>query len=125
MSQGWGMTLYRVQAADGRGPWRPGLSRFWIDEDCDKPLPEPVQDAFPDVFRRIPRGWHAGCACRSVEDLRAWFSPIEEHRLEAMGYSPVQIVVDKILAENHHQVVFARRKPLNQDVILLPWRKAA
>lgn len=125
MSQGWEMHLYRVQAADGRGPWRPGLSKHWVDDNCDMRLPEPVQDAFPDVFRRIPRGWHAGCACRSMDALLKWFSPVECARLESMGYQPVRVVVDKILAENADQVVFVRRKPLNQDVELLTWRKAA
>ena len=78
-----------------------------------------------EVFRRIPRGWYAGCACRSMEHLRAWFTAIEEHRLEQMGYTPVILTADKILAENEDQVVFARREPLNRGVIALPWRQAA
>lgn len=46
-------------------------------------------------------------------DWRRWVTP------------PVLIVADKIIAENAHQVVFVRRKPLYEDVVILPWRKAA
>lgn len=26
-------TIYRVQDAEGRGPWRPGFSKYWV---CDR-----------------------------------------------------------------------------------------
>lgn len=119
-------TLYRVQAADGRGPWRPGLSKHWIDNESNRPLQPAVHEAFGwDWLKKIPQEWHAGCACRTLDGIQAWFTPVEQTRLEAMGYAPVAINVDKIIEENADQVVFARRMPLYLDIILLPWRKAA
>ena len=119
-------TVYRVQAADGRGPWRPGLSKHWIDNDSDRPLQADVLAAFGmDWLAKIPQGWHCGCACRSLDALMAWFTPVEQTRLEAMGYSPVMLSVDKIIVENADQVVFARRSPLVLVQMTFPWRKAA
>jgi hypothetical protein len=116
-------TLFRVQAADGRGPWRPGLSQYWVDHDSDQRMPPPVQDAFGLEWRkRIPRGWHCGCACRTLDKLLAWFTPVERQRLEVMGYRPVVILADKIIEENADQVIFARRDPLNVAVIPIAWR---
>jgi hypothetical protein len=106
----------------GRGPWRPGLSRFWVDEDSDRPL---VQETSVDLLRRagvvLRPGWHYGCACRSFEALLAWFTPVEVGRLGAMGFSVVRLEVDRVVAESEHQLVFARRVRLNRDIVRLPW----
>ena len=118
--------LCRVQAADGRGPWRPGLSKYWIDEDSDQPLQPDLITAFGlDWKKKIPSGWHAGCACRSFDGLFAWFTPTERRRLEGIGYQPISFMADIIIAENKDQVVFARRLPLHREIILHPWRKTA
>lgn len=118
-------TLYRVQAADGRGPWRPGLSRFWADENRTK-FPVDIVAAFGSAWREeIPYGWHCGCACRTLEGLLEWFTPLEQHRLETFGYRPVTILADKIIRENADQVIFARRDPLTVGAINLQWRVAA
>lgn len=123
MSAGYGPgQLYRVQASDGRGPWRPGLSRFWIDNESDKPLHKDVIAAFGlDWRKRIPKGWSAGCACRSLEQLFGWFTPIEMTRLRFMGYEPVCFMPDKIIAEDDNQVIFARKLPLTEQVSQLSW----
>jgi hypothetical protein len=118
--------LYRVQASDGRGPWRPGLSKYWIDNDSDRPLQLDVLSAFGmDWLKKIPRGWHSGCACRTLAGLMKWFTPVERNRLGALGYVPVSIYPDKIIAENGDQVVFACRAPLSVCAIALPWTFAA
>ena len=118
--------VYRVQAADGRGPWRPGLSKHWIDNDSDRPLQSAVHEAFGwDWIKKIPQGWHAGCACRTLAGLMAWFTPVERNRLAAMGYSPVTIYPDKIIEENADQVVFACKTPLAFCCIALTWSFAA
>lgn len=117
--------LYRVQAADGRGPWRPGLSHHWTDENRTK-LQAGIVDAFGlDWLKEIPQGWHAGCACRTLAGLMEWFTPPEQNRLAAMGYVPVKVYPDKILAENEDQVVFACKSPLALCSISLTWSFAA
>lgn len=114
--------LYRVQSADGRGPWRPGLSKHWIDEESDRPLFADVVSAFGLSWRkRIPKGWHCGCACRDLSSLFAWFTPIEMQRLASIGYRPVCFMPDKIIAEDEHQVIFARKTPLSDNVQELTW----
>lgn len=118
--------VYRVQDAQGRGPWKPGFSAHWIDQNSDQRLQEDVLSAFGLSWREeIPAGWHCGCACRTLEQLFAWFTPVEMRRLEAFGYAPVSIDADMIIRENSDQVIFARRRRLNKGAILLPWRKAA
>ncbi len=118
------IVVFRVQAADGRGPWRPGLSKFWADPERTY-LPADVLTAFAgtDWMARIPYGWHMGCACRSIERLLAWFTPMERGILEKVGYNPVALQVDRIIAENEDQLVFARRNPMNYGAIIrMPWR---
>jgi len=119
-----GATLYRVQAADGRGPWRPGLSHHWSDESRTT-LQSGILDAFgTDWLKNIPHGWHAGCACRSLDGLMEWFTPLEQERLASMGYAPVAVLADIVLAENADQVAFARRDPLAVSVVPLAWPSA-
>ena len=114
--------LYRVQAADGRGPWRPGLSRHWVDGDSTKPLKLDIIAAFGLEWRsRVPRGWASGCACRSLSALLDWFTPTEMARLAFMGYEPICFIPDKIIAENEDQVIFARKIPLTQEIERLSW----
>lgn len=116
-----GVMVYRVQAADGRGPWRPGLSRYWVDKESDRPLPIDVITAFGlDWRERIPLRWHVGCACRTMDGLMEWFTPRERGNLDCMGYKPVSLVADRIIAENADQVIFVRRDPLTR-AIALPW----
>lgn len=120
------MNLYRVQAADGRGPWRPGLSKHWAEEYGVRCLPLPIHEAFGlDWLSEIPRGWHAGCACRTLEGLLVWFTQQEQDRLESIGYTPVALSADLIIVENEDQVVFARREPFNVGATRLSWRAAA
>ena len=117
--------LYRVQASDGRGPWRPGLSQHWVDENRTKRQAS-ILEAFGTSFlSKIPQGWHAGCACRTLEGLMGWFTKPERERLAAMGYSPVAIYPDKIIEENEDQVVFACKMPLMVCALILPWTFAA
>lgn len=102
-------TVYRVQAADGRGPWRPGMSHLWHDE-AKTYLPDSIVDAFGLDWRgEIPDSWACGCACRSLDGLLKWFTPLERRRLDRMGYAPVAIRADKIIRENADQVIFAPR----------------
>lgn len=123
MSAGFGPgQLYRVQAVDGRGPWRPGLSRHWIDHESDKPLKPDVIASFGFNWRRkIPNGWTAGCACRSLPALLDWFTRTEMARLQFMGYTPIAFMPDKIIAEDEHQVIFARKFPLAVQIERLCW----
>jgi hypothetical protein len=118
-------TVYRVQAGDGRGPWRPGFSWHWVDDNRTK-LQTDILAAFGKGWlAQIPQGWHSGCACRTLDGLMEWFTTLEQQRLDDFGFTPVELRVDKIIVENSDQVVFARRLPLNRDVTILQWRVTA
>ena len=103
--------LYRVQDADGRGPWKPGLSNSWVDESRTF-FPE----ILTDVFRiRLPKSGYHGYACSSIPQLRLWFSPTEYATLSAFGYYAV-ITSGSIIAASETQVLFTRKIPLNRRV---------
>jgi len=108
------LIVYRVQAIDGRGPWRPGFSHVWVD-DIAKP-PAWIEEFNVRAVLRAANGDVTGCACRSLDQLRRWFTQDELNRLRVLGYFVVRLEVDRILAESKHQVVFARKQPLAMDV---------
>ncbi len=110
------MNLYRIQDASGRGPFQPGLSRLWAEPRGIRDHFLPVHEAFPDLLR-IVAGARAkrqflGCACRTLEKLNEWFSPVEQMRLQRAGFRVVEFVPDEVVAETGDQVLFASNKPL-------------
>lgn len=115
-------TVYRVQDRDGRGPWRPGFSRFWID-NSGPPLPPALHDDFGfEIYSKIRAAkGHCGSACSDVEDLRNWFTPRERKTLQLLGYNPVCLLADDVLAESKHQLVIRCDEPLNSGALVLPW----
>lgn len=119
--------VYRVQDAEGRGPWRPGLSRHW----CDAEFGEGVE-ALPTCFdefghdflaRRMLPGEHFGCAVRRLRDIKRWVSETERARLRGMGFVVVSIRPDRVLVESKNQLVFASRTPLSRAGVPVPWEE--
>jgi hypothetical protein len=121
--------VYRLQAEDGRGPFRPGFSRVWLDSVRRGPDPNDLPPFYEElgwtpgeVSKRIPQGYYGGCACRTVDQLHQWFSRSERRRLARFGYRIVSFKPDLIIAETKTQLVFAHRDPL---WTLKPIREAA
>ena len=119
------IVAYRVQAADGRGPWRPGFSLTWIDGDAPADrLVETVMDLVPaDVLMNLPPGMMYGSACRSVDALMSWFTRRERERLKALGFHPVKLTADVVLAESAWQMVIGRRRQFYDGASRLRWVK--
>lgn len=115
-----GLTVYRIQDLEGRGPFRPNFSHLWLDPDPklheSKLVPWPEQ--FPEAFFRIRvfRTIYCGCGCESPDQLKLWFSESEVNRLRRFGYTAVKMSVDEILGQSDVQTVFRRLKPLRMDV---------
>lgn len=111
--------VYRVQDAEGRGPWRPGFSRLWVRDRADHDNLRPWVEQF-GVGIILRDGWpfgrHFGCGCRTLEQLRRWFTREEYDTLRAYGYSAVQLMADRVLAESDIQLVFQRSRPLRAAV---------
>ncbi len=106
--------LWRIQDREGRGPFKPGMSDTWLDDKGHSLPPfyielgiEPHEIAF-----MVTPGFHAGCACRSRDDLHKWFSRTERRRLKRMGYFEVSFSPDRIIVETPTQVVFENAFPL-------------
>ena len=128
---GWAPTVnhnlrvFRVQDANGRGPFRPGFSVKWCDDDFHpsmSPLPTWMEEFGWDLIDRLD--WpteHFGCAVRSVEQISRWFSDAEQYRLALLGFNLVSLDIARILAESPNQLVFARQKPLANDALIVPW----
>jgi hypothetical protein len=118
------IVVYRIQDRDGRGPFKPGRSHLWSDTHFQaRELLPPWGDEFGwDLIERRGRpGEHFGTAVRSLDGLNAWFSPTEQQRLRRMGYLPVCLWADRVLAESRHQLVFTRRLPLALEAVICPW----
>ena len=120
------LQVYRVQDAEGRGPYKPGMSKRWVDEDGDPP-PLPFVAEFGNgiighLNSKIDAyGGACGCACRSVDGLARWFTVTERPRLAALGYRIVSMGVNEVLAESEAQLVFWRLLPLRWNVTLVSW----
>ncbi len=106
--------IYRIQDASGRGPFRPGFSRQWVDAHSKTIMPPSWMEEFGDdlIDRLGLPNETFGSGVRSLPDLNIWFTDIERRRLDALGYFVVCLPDVRILAESKHQVVFARMLPL-------------
>lgn len=107
--------VFRIQDADGRGPYKPGFSALWCDQYGNPPPPTWIEE-FPGLLRRMNEEAHYGAGCRSIGQLAKWFTPTELARLYVRGYRLVEMEVDRVLAESKNQLVFKRTKPLNVDI---------
>ena len=113
------MRVYRVQDAEGRGPYRPGMSSRWVDENDIPPPPTWIAEFGEGVMQKLRPGEFVGCGVRNLAQLSKWFSETEMPRLRALGYKLVVLNAERILGESPNQVVFARRRPLTEGVTIV------
>lgn len=123
------MTLYRIQDAQGRGPWRPGFSMKWIDPNKDDSLCPPMMADFPKWRAAIDRAalqglCHFGCCVRGMAGVHRWFTPDELGRLRGFGYNLVDANSLTALCESTNQIIGASRWPLSY-LPSVDWRIAA
>jgi hypothetical protein len=111
--------VYRVQDAEGRGPFRPGLSAQWSDREGDA-WPAPYFDLWPDWRRLVPGGWWYGSAVERLEQLDLWFTPAERQRLAGLGFHLAALDRAFIAARDPAQVLIVRRRPFIACRVL-PW----
>ena len=114
------MIVWRVQDKNGRGPYKPGLSSQWADGDSGRicaPWWIELGLGMGDAHSALDNGMHSGCAFRSVEQARQWFSRGELRRLARLGYELVPIDADAIAYETPTQLVIQCERPLRQCVV--------
>ena len=109
------VTIYRIQDKDGRGPWKPGFSKKWVEvrEDHDN-LPSWFFE-FGPVHKTAFTWESVGSGCLTIDQLRRWFTESEYKTLLRHGYNAVKMGASRILASSNIQCVFTRNKPLNVD----------
>jgi hypothetical protein len=118
---------YRIQADDGRGPWRPGFSHVWIEGNAPAGrLTETVMDLVPvDQLQRLPQSMMYGSACRTLSALMDWFTPREQQRLAQLGFHPVRLMADVVVAESRWQMLIGRSRPFHEGATRLRWPELA
>lgn len=106
--------ILRVQDRAGRGPYRPGLSRLWVDHDGPVNPPWWVELGIPmaDAHSRLIGPYAFGCGFRTINQLQSWFSEAERKRLNRLGFAVAAIKPAKIFFETPTQVVFGTMEPL-------------
>lgn len=108
--------VYRVQDADGRGPFKPGFSKVWVQERKDHENLQPWFVEFGRVDQKVITGETAGSACKTLEQLRRWFTKKEYKQLQKYGYKAVKMEVNRIIAESDIQCFVGRAKPFSESV---------
>ena len=109
-----GQVVYRIQDANGSGPFKPGFRRVWSD---DSGPARPPAELLGKIALTTPRETWLGSAVRSRAQLRLWFTRSEERRLKRLGYQVVALEADEILAENEHEVIIERARRFNEGII--------
>lgn len=110
--------LYRVQDKRGRGPFAPDLSKWWVKSrpDHENLLPWFLEfKGFHPVLKKKEVAF--GVSCKTPTQLKRWFIRSEYEKLITLGFQSVKIDYSRILVSSDVQCVFARNKPLNQDVV--------
>ena len=110
--------LLRMQDQSGRGPWKPGFSKYWVDDVRDFDLPPVQQDFGLDwalmVDAAFRRGLHLGVAVRGVKRFNKWFTSTERVRLALLGYQIVDASECEVLGETNWQAVIGSEAPLSE-----------
>lgn len=102
--------LYRIEDSEGRGPYRPGMSKKWADTEGPPPPPTWGEEFGTSLLALKRPGENMQCGFRTETQLHRWFTNTELYRLQLLGYRIVQVEAERILAESRNQVVFIRRK---------------
>lgn len=101
-------TVYRIQDGAGRGPFRPGMTAKWLDEERES-LPEaPIADQVK-IKKAADPSFNLAFACRSIDDLRKWISATEYARLKKLCYYACAIDVDETW-DLENQVIAGRKR---------------
>lgn len=118
--------VFRVQhRADGRGPFRPGFSSQWSDDEghlLRVSRPPWYVEVGDDAIERGGRpGEHFGSAVVTLEALNWWFSSGERARLIDRGFVVACVPDARVIAFSAAQVLFGRSRPLNVGVEVQRW----
>lgn len=107
-----GAIVYRVQDKHGRGPFAPGLSSLWVEPRDDHLNLAPFYETWPDIV--FSKYAFYGCGCRTIEQLKRWFTRSEYQTLQQIGFQAISLAADAIERENNIQCIFSRKRALKK-----------
>lgn len=113
------MTVYRIQNAQGRGPFKPGLPNRWVRMRDDLANLHPWPMEFGLRILNFAGRQPVGCGCQTIAQLQRWFIPREYRKLLRLGYRAVTLDECTIIAASEIQCVFFRSKPLTVGAVAL------
>ncbi len=111
-----GIPLVRYQDADGRGPFKPGVTEKWSTEGHLPAIHEELGIVEMMALIDLAKGVglkHFGCAVTPIQ-LQEWFSPHEQVRLAHLGYWVADATSCKIIATGKNQFLIASEKHLKE-----------
>lgn len=111
--------VFRIQDREGRGPFRPGFSQMWLDEDIGNraSLPTWMEEfGLEEATAAMSAGFTVFSAVRTVDKIRDWFSDSERQRLYGFGFYLVEVPNSVVLRESQHQLLCCRQLPLTFGV---------
>ena len=111
--------VYRWQDKDGRGPYKPGISSYWADDDNQANNPPFFVEFGMDIIKQCGPRESMGCAFRTIEQMQQWFTEAERQRMRLMGYAFGSLLVDRVIAESKQQLVFVRTQPLRRHFTVM------
>jgi len=104
------MIIYRVQHKNGRGPFKPGMTQRWAEQE---ERPGYVMFNYNEYI--TDKCKYTGCGCESIKQLKKWFTENEYNTLKKLGYNAVKMYVDIIHNSDEFQCIFGRKKPLKKN----------
>lgn len=121
------MTIFRYQDDEGRGPFRPGMTERWLVDHESKPVGLINERGIDRVRHHVAAfsamhpgvDFHYGFGCASLNGLFRWFTSEERQKIAALGYHLVAMIADRAVCGNRSEILFARRRPLNQRAVIL------
>ena len=106
------MIIYRVQDKDGRGPFKPGFTKLWLQ--VEKELTSWIEEFGKQIINDVKPDEYIGSGVDKIEKINLWFTNQELIFLKLLGYNLVLMKVNRILAKSDIQLVFTRNRPLNK-----------
>ena len=105
-------TVYRIQDAQGRGPFNSGQTETWAVMRKDTQNLQPWTQQFGEWMVKEAGKRKLASGCTTITQLRRWFIPREYRTLVKRGYNAVELRDCEVLAETDIQCVFARKEAL-------------
>ena len=110
-------TVYRIQDSEGRGPFKPGMSIKWLDENRTF-LPDAQISEQRWIKKIADPELHLAYVCTSIEQMKQWISKTEYARLVSLGYRFVKIEVDQIWQLDGQAIAGRKRQYRKQAEII-------